>query len=58
MQYTYEEIVQKLQEYTEIQEAMSKLMPSWNFMKEYVQLFRDAADAIEQLKEEKKDGIY
>lgn len=51
MQYTYEEMIQKLREYAEIQEAMSKLMPDWNFMKEYVQLFRDAADAIEQLAE-------
>lgn len=57
MKYTYEEMIQKLREYAEIQEAMCKLMPGWNFMKEYVQLFRDAADAIQQLKE-KKDGIY
>lgn len=51
MQYTYEEMIQKLQEYAEIQEAMCKLMPNLAFMKKYVQLFRDAADAIEQLTE-------
>ena len=51
MQYTYEEMIQKLREYAEIQEAMCRLMPDWDFMKEYVYLFRDAADAIQQLAE-------
>lgn len=57
MQYTYEEITQKLREYAEIQEAMCRLMPNWDSMKEYVQLFRDAADAIQQLVEKENKPI-
>lgn len=54
MQYTYEEMVQKLREYAELEEALCRLMPNWDSMKEYIQLFRDAADAIEQLMEKEK----